>query len=526
MASWAIATPPGAGPDEFAHYIRALGVGKGELRGHAPHLTAHEQRLVDRAEGAPPAAGEEELTTDETAHAWLLRLTREMSVPRGLIPGFACVFLDEDGTDQPAHCQDLGRLGPLLAVVGSEAATPTGTSPEVSERTYVGTYQPLTYALPGVAMRAVADDAYTAIRVGRLTYAAMALALLALAVLALWDPRQPLSLIGPLVAITPAALFLCSMISPSGPEAAAAVCFTAGLLRLVRNPPAPDWVWLVAAAGGVVLALSRQLGPLFIAFALLAVLLLRGPGSAVAAWKGARRAGVVAAVLVGLGLATGLFWELSYQPHPEWSLSAGELGDAVAHLPEVMRQQIGFFGSYLEAPVSVFVPWALLVLTLIAAALGVGDRRQRLGLVLVIVASLALATVLSVQYERTGFEGRFEGRHVFALFVIVPLYAGEVLMSHAERLSPSFSRRLVLGFTAAAGTLQLIAWWFSARRFAVGTDGPLLFTSGTHFQPPGGWVPWLLLACLAAICYPLAGVAATRRLRDEDRDAPRQQARA
>ena len=140
----------------------------------------------------------------------------------------------------------------------------------------MGTYQPYLYIPAGLAIR-VADSPYTA-GLGRAATLLVSLALLIAAVWLLWSPRAgSLSLVGLAVAVTPMVVFVASVLSPTGPEVAAAVCFSAGLLRLARDEPYPPWIWVPLAAAGAVLAAARSLGPAFVVLILVSVAALAGP---------------------------------------------------------------------------------------------------------------------------------------------------------------------------------------------------------------------------------------------------------
>jgi hypothetical protein len=95
------------------------------------------------------------------------------------------------------------RLVPALVLVALGAtAGSLGHGPPVALVTAVGTYQPFPYLLPAVALRAGCSPP-TALRLGRAAQALIVLALLAIAVFALYDAESPLvSLLGLLLAVT------------------------------------------------------------------------------------------------------------------------------------------------------------------------------------------------------------------------------------------------------------------------------------------------------------------------------------
>jgi hypothetical protein len=94
------------------------------------------------------------------------------------------------------------------------------------------------------------------------------------------------------------------------------------------------------------------------------------------------------------------------------------------------------------------------------------------------------------------------------LLVFVPLLAGVVLVERliASGLAAAVRRQfLVIGGLVAM--LHVVALWFNARRYAVGTDGPALFVGHSAWVPPGGWEPWLLTGAAGAL---LLGVVVVR----------------
>jgi hypothetical protein len=72
-----------------------------------------------------------------------------------------------------------------------------------------------------------------------------------------------LSLLGLVVGTTPMVLFVASTLNSSALETTAGVACAAALLRLSRGRP-EGWAWLALAGSGVLLALSRTTGPLWI----------------------------------------------------------------------------------------------------------------------------------------------------------------------------------------------------------------------------------------------------------------------
>ena len=180
--------------------------------------------------------------------------------------------------------------------------------------TFIGTYPPFVY-VPAGLLAHVAKNPQTRLWLGRAGMAAIALLMLIAAMLVLWDPETGgLSLIGLVVAATPMVLFVSSTLSASGPEVASAICFIAALLRLSRSKP-PSWrVWATLAVSGIVLAISRELGPEFIVIEIAGTSLVLGWRHLRSLVPGRRAAWVWAPVAAACVL--GVAWDMLYNVHP------------------------------------------------------------------------------------------------------------------------------------------------------------------------------------------------------------------
>src|SRR3954447_17926842 len=424
IAAWIGGNPPFAGPDEQWHYARTFDVGV----------------------GAPAKAS---LGGNPQQIAWTNQATRAVTIPDGLAPrSVGCYIFDarRPATDCPRL--QAGRF-----------VTP------------VGTYEPLPYLLPAVAMKpASSPDA--ALYLGRIASALAAGALLLVALALLRD--RPLGLI---VAVTPMVLFSISLLNGSGLEIAAAIAFAASLLR--RS-------WTMVAISGAILALSRSAGPLWV---ILIGLLFQG-------WKAPRSTLAV----VGVAIVLNRIWEAVYGPDLMLGVESARhvIGTAFEEWWRASIDLVGKFG-YLEIHVPLWT--ALIWLGLFVALLIPAFRADRVRVGIAVATAILFPPLFwLVQYRHTGFD--LQGRQMLPLLVALPILCGSLVPTDR-------ARRLLPVALAVTALVHFVAWYVNARRSAVGTDGPLFFLSDPAWSPPGGWIPWLVLAVFGS----LALIAAAARAR-------------
>ena len=471
VAAWLMGNPPGSAPDEYSHYLRALGAGRGQL-------------LLSEKPPRPDFA------TMPLGARWQYETSRMVDLPPALDPApLVCSAYMPDVT---AAC--LYEPSPRQAA---------------ELHTTVGTYEPFVYVPAGLLMR-LAGEPRAADRLGRLGLSLLSALFLVLAVHLVWDPRAGnWSLLGLIAAATPMVVFMASVLSPNNVEIAAGVCFVAGLLRLARGVPESAGVWAAVGAAGAALTLSRATGPLWAAASLAALVVVAGPREVVAiARRGGRRAAGTAAA-VGLGTAATVLWEALVQPQPSRRLGETLAGipDGAGRLLELWHNGIGLFG-WLDTGMSpwAYRVWTILLVALLAAALLLGTWRQRVALVVLVVSAIFLVLLVDSLNRPTGFEP--QARYFLPFVGVVPLYAGEVLRARRLAAPALLPLWLVPLAAAAAAGVQFHAWFVNARRYAVGAGGPSAFIGPAEWSPPLGWVPWLALAGLAALLIVGAGLGA------------------
>ena len=472
IAAWALANPPFASPDEWSHYVRAVGIAAGDPIGDSVSTRPRPPRSV----------------ADARRQDWVRKGERAVTMP----PGLWTTRLDCNGgkPDVSAACLD---------------ALPDPAPTDVVVATPVGNYQPLPYVLPGLAARR-ASDPETADRLGRLVAAAACLGFIAFAVFTIVSPDAGrLALLGPLAALTPMTLFVSSSLSPSGLEIASGLAFAAGLLRLSRGNVASSRVWAGTAIAGATLALSRSPGPLWVVL-LLVVAVALAPSIFTA--PAVRRRTVAAGAAVATATVLSFAWETAEGSRLPLRAEAVDPGIAggIDRLPSVMIEVVGVFGSLDSLmPQAVSRAWQELVVALIVlAAVAAATRRERLVLAAGVGLALAVPVALSAVF-RTGTGFDVQGRHVLPFVLVLPLLAAELLVRHRDRL-PFDPASLVPWIAPFVAGVHLFAWYWNARRQAVGADGPLRFLGVAEWAPPLGWWPWLAVAAAGALLVALAPV--------------------
>jgi hypothetical protein len=479
FAGWVVGNPLGRAPDEPAHYVRALAAGSGDVLGR-------------RVPAAPTG-----LTDAE--HAWINRTERLFVLPQrqALMPNLPCSPYDPE---VPAACQQ---------------GWPPGAGRE--QPSYVGSYQPYAYLAPGLLMR-LGDSPWSAWIFGRATFALLALGLIALGLLAVG--ARPITTAALLLAVTPMVVFLGSTLNPSGIESAAGVSFAAGLVGVLREGRTRWPAWGALAAGGVLLAATRSLGPYFIVVLVAAFALAFGSQRTWARLKQARMAALVVGALVAAAIVANVAWEQTQQPH--LALSPSLIGHlSLTTVPRLVVELIARFG-WTETPISapLTLAWLLLAAGLVALALAASRWRQRaalIGLVAVVAGLIVLLrTVLPID---TGFAA--QGRYVLPLAVAIPIMAGELVRRHELRLPSRIAPVFAGSAIAVAALVQGLAFYLNARRYAVGTSGPRWFVSHALWSPPGGWWIWLGLGIGGAALLAAGGLIPFARAERNDAAADR-----
>lgn len=471
IVAWVFGNPPFAAPDELAHYLRALSIGAGEWVG-------------------TPGKFQNPAMTEEQS-AWVDQATRLVHVPAGLSPqGYSC---NAGSPSASSRCIEDASAPPEAV----EMATP------------VGTYQPVMYWLPGV-MAQLGSTPRSADWWGRLASALQCAALLALALWA-WSrpPYAGPGWLGLGLALTPMVIFLAASLNTSGPEICAGIALMSCLLLVCRAPAPSRLALLGCATAAAALAVSRSIGPAYVAVYALFAAGWGGLGPWRRLARGMPGTMAVTLVVVACALALNRWWEARYGPVVHVGIAEGAWQDAISNLKSWFKEQVGVF-QYLDSPMPAigYWLWWLACLALTLAAGWVATARQRAWLALAALGVVALPMTLHMALIRNN--GWFvQGRHVLPMTVAFPLLCGEVLRLRSATLGPVARHgACVLGFAVAS--VQVIGFWANARRSAVGTSGRWWFFGHPEWSPPGTWWPWLALAFCGAACLFAGALLASR----------------
>ena len=477
LSAWSIATPLFAAPDEPSHVIRAVAAAHGEFSVKSARLSRTALAALQRRGTLGNLRGAETIRG----------ATREL-IPEIYASGYnvGCFAFYRDRT---AACESF-----------------TGPTTLANVYTTSGREPPAYFAAVGLVSWVTSPGAET-VYVMRLLSALLCAALLASAFVTTELFRRPaVAALGVVLAFTPMALFLGSVVNPSGIEIAAAItAWICGVALVWRTDGEIDRR-LVArlAIAASVLALARPLGPLWVAFVGASMLAVARRGTV-------RRLLRVPTVRYAAELVACF---AAFQGI--WSVAAGTLnaglnnnGGAVGPYDLLLRdsiggtyprfqQMVGIFG-WLDttSPSVTYVIWIVALGLLAVLAVLLASRRINMTL-----ASLAaLVIVIPVAFEApdlhtSGFY--WQGRYTLPLAVGVPILAGLTVASSGELSTIPRRRRVLYLLGGALLVAQAAAFVQTLRRYMVGYEGKLLFFVGPAWQPP---LPALLLIVVFVAAY-------------------------
>ena len=453
-ASWSLASPYNSAPDEPAHSMRAWAVAHGQL--FASHTSDPE--VIGGVVEVPPFY----------AH----------SDP-------ACFAFQPN---QSAGCQELGGGSGTVSAATTAARAPA-------------------YVYGIVGLPTLLLQGAKGFMAMRLWQAALCSALIASACVSArrrrWGDWMPVAL---LIAITPMVVYLSGTINPSGLEIAGAIGMWVSGLVLVGEESIDRRVLGRFVVAALVVAGTRQLGPLMV---LLIVAALLAVGGMVAIRRlMASREVRIGAVIVSVVAVLMVLWVVTQHTFatansgvvPPTISDAQMWRDEIGRIWYLYRQSIGWFG-WLDtpAPALTFIAWILATGTIALVGLSLARRR----VAVTMLALLAVIIVLPIMVEVPNFRVSsyaWQGRYTLPLIVGVPLLAAFGLAQNAVRRPSSTSPGLLLG-AVLLWIGHVLAFAQALRRYTVGADGGVQFWNAPQWQPVAPIIALLVMFAVATAAW-------------------------
>ncbi len=458
-----------SGPDEAAHLIRAVSAAEGQWTGKpVPSPRVH---------------------NIETAN------TRSFTLPTDLavVDASAC-FAFKALT--PASCRPVYRLG------------------ATTETSYVGTYYPLFYVPLGAAalLAGSVPNAIYAERVVSALFCALFL-LIAFAV----SCTSASSRAAWFLAAGPLTFFVASSAATNGIEVAASICLVSLSLEFSRRPPT-HWLWLVWTISGVALASAKSLGPLFLVFDLVAVILLTRPWSW---WWDQLRRVPIAIGLVALAAIANVVWSAAFMRAPNASPTTSYSHYLSVALREAKGDVRGYFSLFgwidVNTAAHLWLLGSVAAIILIGSALIRMSRLARWKYLAIVAVAGLITLAVTVSEIAGGFV--FQARYSLAIVAPLGLLAVAARPRDDDRAVRAQRHALGGGGTGPGSrrsalprlciALMIIvnaaALYGNAQRYAVGERGSILFLFDAKWSPPGGWWFTTLLALVGLGTLAIAG---------------------
>lgn len=474
--AWALSTPPGAAPDEPSHYIRMVGLSRGELFGA-------------RVDPTTPPPGP--LPSVEAVE----RMNRE-----------AGWYRLEQSLAPPGACN---AFRPDLAFTCAEppAGDPSADRGDDRYISYHARYLPGAYIVPA-ALSSMGSTMWQKLFLGRIGFVLQATALFAVAARAVAvrarSIGRPPTAVGVVLAlsVTPLLAFMVGTLAPNATEVLAVAACTAAAMVLGRQW-SQAWVWTLVGCA-VVASWSRDLGAPTVLLALIAVAIVE-PGL-VAGARAHHRAVRAPAIVVVVAAVSAMVWQLVNKVSIlRWPASWTEVGDGLAETAESVIAAVGLVG-WLDVRVhrAVEVAWLVLAAGGVGALLTAVTRRTRLVVAALAAIGVVLGTELSIAMRAAGFG-------LQARFLLPVVAIGVVVLATAAHRGGPWSPATVragLGFAAVGHMAMLLR---SAHRHANGLGQPIDLRDPV-WSPPLGWalsVTVMLVAVALVALVPLRAVRAS-----------------
>jgi Predicted membrane protein (DUF2142) len=449
---WGVANPPFAGPDEPAHVIRAHALAHGQLTGDEPSARLKEQLR---------RTGEGRRLLVVRAPRLYTAAEAELCFPFDSTIDASCLFFETSTVDADILIYTARHPPAYYAVIGAVSWLHRPGAGTVYLMRFVGAL--ITGAFFATALTALRRSA-----------------------------APKLVAAGLLLAFTPMVLFVSGVVNPSAPEIAASLAlWICGLILVSESHERVD-KRLVTAVGiaSCVLALSRQLGPLWLGLIALTMVGMTNRRCLVNLWR-SRWARLWGGLIAASALVQ-VAWDVLVKP-----LEVTPTGRQRANLdtPEILRnafgatlghvrEMVGTFG-WLDtpSPTLTWVPWIAAVGFLFFLAVTWGGRR----FVAILVGLLAATVVVPALIESAEFGNAggpiWQGRYTMPLAVGIPILAA-ILVASTEGGRQLPARRLLLGVGIVAGIAHVLAFAQNLRRYTVGSNGEIQYWRHPEWSPP------------------------------------------
>jgi hypothetical protein len=452
FGSWSFAAPYDGPADEVQHVIRAVGVVSGQF--------------------APAPAVVKDYKGDPGMGAY-------QHVPTGLLQHASCFGFSPHTS---AACAKPIHGGPVGEV-----------------QTTAGRYNPLYYLLVGLPVTLA--PSWGGLVGTRLLSAALSAALLAFSfvVLSRWS-RYGLMLGGLIAAATPMLSHLAGAVNPNGLEIAAGIALFSAGIPLLLGPPrgrTAPLIWL-AGISAAILATLRSLGPMWVFFALVVLLIPQSRSVLRQLWS--RRLVRWWTAGVGLAIVLSLAWIVGMKTGslvaPAQANHYTILGASFVYLNNwgnIYMQGLvgvaGWFDVFMPAPIYwlyIGVAGSLVVLAVVVG--GWADRWRLFVLAFGGVVPIGVAQVAEV--NTVGFI--IGSRYMLPLLVGLPLLSAFIL--ERKLLSPRQSRSYIRLFCVLLLPVHLVLLVYAMVRWQHGASPshPNPFSGNWH-PPTGSLLPLLLM---------------------------------
>jgi hypothetical protein len=272
------------------------------------------------------------------------------------------------------------------------------------------------------------------------------------------------------------------------------------LLRIVRESRVTGETAILLSAAGCTLAITRSFGPFLLALVGLVWILYVGRQGTAAIIRTSTKQVVTALVLMVVAASANIGWQIAVAPHLVVNLGSdiAVFWSSIGLFVTSARDQVGIFGWVdTVMPSWCYTLWVAMLLSLVFGAMAVTRGRICYALGLCLLLNILLPA-LFFAFIGNPAGGEFQGRWLLPFGIGLPILSAEVLASNQKALL-LFGRRSIIGCVViAVAVVQFAGWWQNSRRYAVGSDGPVLFFPNAQWAPPLGWGPWIGVMFIAA----------------------------